>query len=199
MNYLIHLSLSHPRDFLVPGNFICDLMSYKEAKVLPSLFEPGIAFHRWIDHYSNNHNALSTINELFHPVVHKYAPVVTDIIADHLMYNSWNKFMTIPFPEFELYIYNILNNCTSMMPSRIEKLCNRMITHNWLSQYKTIEGLEQVFTRLNNRLKFEADLTTSLPILQQHYEIISTLVNHFYSDCHLEANKWINLQSEKKS
>lgn len=199
MNYLVHLSLSYPYDRLVPGNFVFDLLNYQEAKSISPVFQQGIKFHKWIDHFSNNHHALRSVNLIFHDAVHKYAPVVSDIVADHIIYLHWQDLMPLPFDEFENHLYDIISSSQDLMPLRVKQICSQMIAHRWLSQYKTKKGLEEVFNRLNNRLRFPTDLTRVLPVLHQQEEEIQLMVCKFFRDCQKEAVQWINLQSEMKS
>lgn len=163
------------------------------------LFEEGIKFHKWIDHYSNNHSDLRLLNSLFHEAVHKYAPVVSDVIADHILFDHWKDLMPVPFDDFEYYIYENISSHQSLMPERVSQISSKMITHKWLSQYKTKKGLEEVFKRMNNRIQFSADLTKAMPVLQKHEEEIQLMVRKFFVECQKEAVQWISLQSEKKS
>lgn len=91
MNYLSHLSLSYPNPGLLGGNYIYDLLNYSESKQINSFFHEGIQLHKWIDNFSNNSEHLKEINSYLHPVVHKYAPVASDIfVIIYYFYNGIN-------------------------------------------------------------------------------------------------------------
>ncbi len=198
MNYLAHLALSYPQQSLLCGNYLGDLITKNEEQTLHPDFAKGIQFHRWIDTFSNNHQDLENINKNFHIAVHKYAPVLTDIICDHLLYNSWHYFYTVPFNDFKSSSYTILENHLNLMPERISRICKNMIEHDWLSQYQTIEGLELVLKRTNKRARFDVDFTKGLSILEAQIDILSALFASFYKDCKNQSIRWLNLQNGEK-
>ncbi len=198
MNYLAHLALAYPDADLIAGNYIGDLVTYKELKALhPSLLH-GLKLHRWIDHYSNNHPKLLEINKALHDSVHKYAPVASDIICDYMLYCNWQKHFEISYSGFCEFNYHTLNEYTDIMPERIAAICKSMINHRWLQQYESIEGLEHVLHRTNQKTKFPVDLRLVIPVFLKNQSEFTDLFNLFYLDCKKESILWINLQNETK-
>jgi acyl carrier protein phosphodiesterase len=198
MNYLAHLALSYPDPGLIAGNYLGDIITRKETKTLNPILLPGLEFHKWIDSYSNNSIPLKEINNDFHPLIHKYAPVASDIICDYLLYLSWKRYYTISFQDFSDYIYKSLQQYSEMMPARIAIICNNMIDHKWLSQYQSLDGLESVLRRTNKKTKFPVDLTLILPVLNTNKDKFILLFNEFYADCKKQSEKLVTLQNEGK-
>lgn len=198
MNYLAHLSLAYPEDHLIAGNYIGDLITKKEEKELNALFIEGVLFHRWIDTFSNNSESLHEINKFLYPAVHKYAPVVSDIFCDFLLYKSWHQYFPISYQDFSNYNYSILKEYSQYMPLRVSRICQNMVEHKWLEQYQSLEGIHQVLLRTNKKLKFSVDLSTALPVLLENQEHFSELFIKFYDDCLRNKDTWTNLQNEGK-
>jgi acyl carrier protein phosphodiesterase len=198
MNYLSHLALSYPDAKLIAGNYIGDLITHKEINELHPLLANGLKLHRWIDHYSNNHPSLLEINKAFHETVHKYAPVATDIICDHILHSSWRNHFEISYSMFSEYNYKALNEYSDIMPERIASICKNMVKHQWLRQYESLEGLEIVLRRTNQKTKFPVDLTLVIPVFLNSQSEFTDLFNQFFYDCKKESLVWINLQNETK-
>lgn len=199
MNYLAHLSLAFPDPASIAGNYIADLLTrYEEASLHP-LLKQGLKMHRWIDTYSNNDEYLLQINKEFHPVIHKYAPVATDILCDYLLFLSWDKYFDISISEFSELNYKILEEYSGIMPERISTICLKMVQHRWLLQYQSLEGLEEVLKRTNQKTSFDVDLTTVLPVFKSKPELFIELFNSFYSKCKFEIADWLILQNEVKT
>ncbi|HEX5624760.1 MAG TPA: ACP phosphodiesterase [Saprospiraceae bacterium] len=197
MNYLAHLALSYPEPDLIGGNYLFDLVTPAEAKELHPYFERGVRLHKWIDHYSNQDPHLREMNRYFHPVVHKYAPVASDIICDHLLFLSWQNHFHIPFKGFAEDNYAILLESTRWMPQRISTICVRMVEHRWLSQYESIEGVRQVLSRTNLKTQFPVDLLQVIPVVEEHLQHFQDLFDRFFQQCLAERNQWISLQNER--
>ncbi|MBK9728484.1 MAG: DUF479 domain-containing protein [Saprospiraceae bacterium] len=198
MNYLSHLSLSYPNPGLLGGNYIYDLLNYSESKQINSFFHEGIQLHKWIDNFSNNSEHLKEINSYLHPVVHKYAPVASDIFCDHLLFLQWDQYFKFTFEEFENTTYQILGEVMQFMPDRIANICLNMTTHRFMSQYKNYEGLENVYVRMNKKTKFPVDFRLVLPVLAKNIDLFQQLFGYFFKECNAKVQAQINLQNETK-
>jgi acyl carrier protein phosphodiesterase len=197
MNYLTHLSLAYPDPELITGNFIADLIGKKDEATLNPIFKRGVLHHRWIDHFSNNHITLSEMNKMFHPYIHKYAPVGTDIICDHLLTILWHKYFEINFEAFAAYNYSILESAAAFMPKQVKPICINMIQHQWLNQYLSMEGLNEVLQRTSKKTSFKVNLALILPLVEEHKVKLLELFREFYEDCSKQSKVWISLQNEE--
>ncbi|MBK9107948.1 MAG: DUF479 domain-containing protein [Saprospiraceae bacterium] len=198
MNYLVHLSISYPFPDYVPGNFIFDLLPRQNKNKPLAILQKGIQLHKQIDHYSNNHPSLQEINKSLHPFVHKYAPVASDIICDYLLYRLWVPNISTEFDEFANWNYKILMECLDVFPEKLQTSTRMMIEHKWLYQYTSINGLLNVLTRMNSKLRFEGDLTKVLEPLSKNEKYYLELFQSFYTDLRELSNLWIIPQSEMK-
>ncbi|MBK8244685.1 MAG: hypothetical protein IPK88_14750 [Saprospiraceae bacterium] len=55
MNFLAHFVLSYPNRELMVGNYILDLITKKEEKLLHATFIDGVKMHLWIDKSTDEH------------------------------------------------------------------------------------------------------------------------------------------------
>lgn len=200
MNYLFHLALNYPEHkTLVPGNFAFDLCNAQEKRTLSAAAAQGARFHRAIDHFSSQHPSIHELNRHFHPSVGKYAPVASDIIADYLLFNNWDRFFTKSYGEFSEWCYQQLSEGADILPQRVAGLVSEMVSHRWLDVYTSLMGIEKALKRTNAKLSFPADLTTVLPAMLEKEDLLGELVCRFYSDCILERESWLIPQNEMKS
>ena len=198
MNYLVHLSLSYPVESLVTGNFIGDLITRKEESNIKLHIQEGVRLHRWIDVYSNQHEALHQINKIFHPYIHKYAPVATDIVCDFVLADNWSNHMSDDFSFFTEFNYRTLLENLHDIPERIQTLCLNMIKNDWLRTYGDFDNLAYVLSRMEKKTKYPVDLKQIAKISEENYSSISNLFKIFIEDCKMEFKENFILQNEKK-
>ncbi|MBK8955569.1 MAG: DUF479 domain-containing protein [Saprospiraceae bacterium] len=196
MNYLVHLSLSYPNSGYLVGNFVFDLLPRALKNKQPPELQAGIQLHKLIDHLSNNHTSWLKMNASFHPYIHKYASVVSDVVCDHLMYLLWNKYGAAHFDTFTDWNYDKLIENLHLIPEPAKTITKSMVDHQWMDQYRTLEGVEQVLRRMNQKLKFDCDLTAIMDPFSKNMDDYLDLFNSLYPDLRQECQKWISLQNE---
>ena len=182
MNYLAHLFLSLDSDEHVVGNFLADQLTLKETKRYTGAIAEGIQLHRKIDTYTDNHPEVRAINALFRPNQGKYAPVVTDIVFDYLLYTSWEKYAQQDFNTLTTGIYDTLLRFLDRMPDRIHGRVQGMVRAKWLNVYTHMEGLKDTFYRVNQRAKFDNNLHMATEDLRKLEPILLDKFNTFFPD-----------------
>ncbi len=144
--------------------------------------QKGIRLHRQIDRYTDNHPVVRQGTHRLQPHHHKYAPVVIDVLYDHLLIQNWSRYSKEPLSQFTDRVYEILNRRMEAMPGKMQKRLPRMIAANWLMGYGTISGLEFVFARMQERARFEAAFEAAPRHLLQHYEAFFEEFNLFFPE-----------------
>lgn len=182
MNYLVHLSFSYHKPETISGNFIYDLLNSTEKRNVDEQLVSGIQLHKFIDHFSNNHESIRNMTKLLHPAVHKYAPVVSDVLCDWLIFQQWERWNLPSFAHVESTIYEHITKDFRIYPIRLHEPIRRMVSNRWLLNSSNLEGIKAVLLRLNAKLKFPADLLLSLPIIQSEEKYLDRLFIEFYQD-----------------
>lgn len=199
MNFLAHLNLAYPSEHLIAGNYICDFITKHEETEIHQSLHDGIKMHRWIDQFSNNHEDIFQINKYFHPYIHKYAPVGTDIVCDYILYKNWDLHNFKSFENFQVNCYNKLLQMLEFMPLKIGDICSKMVHEKWLLQYTNLEGLENVCLRMNKKAKFPVDFRRILSTVETHEEQLADCFNRFYVACKKETAILFNPQNGMKA
>ncbi|MBK8244686.1 MAG: DUF479 domain-containing protein [Saprospiraceae bacterium] len=135
---------------------------------------------------------------MLRPAVHKYAPVAADILLDHLLFKNWNRYVDKDYDEFADHIYQLLLSQLNFFPDKAKFITERMVNGLWLNQYKSIEGIQDVMTRMNRKATFEVDFNQSVQVFTDQFEIFEHHFLSFFDDMFIAAQQWTNLQSEMK-
>lgn len=182
MNYLAHLFLSCPDEEVLLGNFIADDLSKAEADKAPVGIRKGILLHRRIDDFTDRHLLVRQATRSLRPAVGKYAPVVSDILFDHLLCRHWQFFTQEPFDEFVERMYSTLEHRMDRMPPALRSRLPAMISADWLHQYATEEGITEVLIRTEKRLRFPTSLHKAMEIYKEDPVYFSVLFLGFFPE-----------------
>ncbi len=169
MNYVAHLFLTYSDEDISLGNLLGDMISNKDLSSLSEATQWGVKIHRAIDHHTDNHPSMREVVGLLRPNHRKYAPVVADILLDHVMVLNWKTYSDIEFEEFEDWVYRLVDGNIGAAPERLHKRLRSMVKHRWLSQYSSRFGLQHVLDRMDTRAQFHSDFGSALHDFDMHY------------------------------
>ena len=182
MNFLAHLFLSCGNEDLLIGNFIADFIRNSEvANYAPSIQE-GVRLHRQIDTYTDKHPLVRKGVRRLQPYHRKYAPVVIDIIFDHLLAKNWALYSGQSLDLFANNIYDVLNHRMEELPDKLKKRLPGMIAANWLQAYETKEGMLITLKQMDRRTSFPSNFTGALDHLELDYDLYNTEFQGFFPD-----------------
>ncbi len=181
MNYLAHLFLSGRNPEIIIGNmmedFITGNIDHPRNAHLTPLMKIGVKMHREIDTLMDSHALIRECKTYFYDRFGKYSPIITDVLCDHFVVKHWEEFRQEPFDEFRTRVYASLMVYREKQPEAMRFMIDSMIKYDWLKNYSEIWGLERAFVNLNKKInRPEVDLTTCLPVFQDHYEVLG---DHF--------------------
>ncbi len=182
MNFLAHLYLSGTDAELMLGNFMADAVKGNQSAAFPIGIQKGIALHRAIDTYTDNHPIVTEIKDLMRPVMGKYSPVVADVFMDHFLAVDWENHHHQPLEEYVNETYTYLQASTHLLPARTAGMLPYMVQHNWLLAYRHIEGIATIMTLMGRRAKFENKMHLSGEELQRNYTQYSNAFARFFPE-----------------
>lgn len=182
MNFLAHIYLAGESDHLIVGNFLADFLSNKEVARLPIPIQAGVAMHRKIDSFTDQHPVVrQSIKRLQHKHG-KYAPVVLDILHDYILVKNWSTYSKIEVGDFAKNAYETLMSHTHLMPSFLQDRLPLMVADNWLVRYGTEEGIAYTFDRIKMRSSAPQYLDGGVESLKKHYPHLNDEFNRFFPD-----------------
>ena len=163
------------------GNFIADNIPRKEEGQLPEDIVRGVHLHRRIDEFTDNHHSFKNAVAQLRPYHRKYAPVVLDILNDHLLAQNWNSIFEEDLEDFNRRVYDFFADHVDRLPPKASKHVHILLEYEYLQAYKSKEGLEGVLIRMDRRTKFPSDFKSAVGQLYNEY--------HFYNEEFLELYK----------
>lgn len=196
MNFLAHLYLSHQHPELAIGNMIADFIKNKEVKDYPGSIQTGIALHRLIDTYTDAHPLVRKGTKRMRPSQGKYAPVVLDILYDHLLAKNWNLYSQQSLEKFAEQQYRLLEDHMEIMPKKLKKNLPGMIAGNWLVAYGWDKGIRYTLQRMDERTKFPSAFSLAFDELKAHYSKYNLEFNSFFPEIIRETKTFISAHSQ---
>ena len=162
MNHLAHCFLSFGNEELLLGNFIGDYVKGNDWASYPPVVQQGILLHRTIDSFTDGHDRVHQCTARIRPYAGKFSGPVVDILFDHLLALSWEKYSTASIAEFSANTYRQLENRSDQMPAVLATSLPKMVAGDFLQGYLYREGLEFVFSKFARRLPWPVDFDALL-------------------------------------
>jgi acyl carrier protein phosphodiesterase len=177
MNLLAHFFLS---EVAVPaslpnsngvliGNFIADFVRGRHLEQYSPSVIQGIYLHRKIDDFTDHHALPKKSAERLKSQFGRYAPVVVDVLYDHLLAVEWQRFSEQPLESFAARVYAVLQQERHQLPERIQTFLPHMVQHNWLVNYGTQYGIERSLESLSRRAQYGGGFERAVESLNTHY------------------------------
>lgn len=170
MNFLAHFTLAFGKDDLLVGQFIADAVKGQKFNDYPEGIRQGILLHRFIDSETDTTEVLKPLRIAARPYVGLFAPVVVDLMLDHLLARDFSRITGKDLMAFSVASLRTLQAHTEFIPDRLRPALDAMERYRWLEGYAQIEGIERSIQGMSRRVPSGELLLPILPHLQ-------TLVN----------------------
>ncbi len=180
MNYLAHAYLSFNEPDILVGNMISDFVKGKKKFNYPAAIQKGIALHRAIDEYTDNHPATKQAKKFFQPSYGLYSAVFMDIVYDHLLASDANEFSGDSLMEFSLTTYEVLNSYENVFPDKFRSIFPFMKQYNWLYNYRNVNGIRRSFEGVSYRALYMGEADTAFRIFTDNNDQLRMLYNSFF-------------------
>jgi acyl carrier protein phosphodiesterase len=169
LNFLAHFYLTRHHAELTVGNFLADFVRGSIQNQFSQKVNEGIRIHRQIDSFTDSHPVVQASRQRLRSTYHKYAMVITDVYYDHLLALHWNSFSEIPLEKFSAGIYDTLKQHQEIFPERAKNTFHYMHLHDWLTSYRTLEGIEHALYGLSRRATFESGMENATADLKRDF------------------------------
>lgn len=182
MNYLAHayLSFNHPETLV--GNMISDFVKGKTKFSYPAGIQIGIELHRYIDRFTDEHEATKEAKEIFRPAYRLYSGAFVDVVYDHFLAADEREFSEQSLLFFTRSAYNMLDEHFHHLPERFSRMLPYMKDQNWLFHYRTRWGTEKSLGGLVRRAAYLTESDTAFRLFEQHYQLFQDCYRHFWAD-----------------
>lgn len=188
MNFLAHIYLSGDNDLMKIGNFMADGIHGKNFDAFPLEIQKGIILHREIDTFTDAHPIFRQSTKRLHANYHHYSGIIVDIFYDHFLAKNWSKYSEEKLEDFTERFYQSLKDNHDSLTIKTQKMMPYMIDHNWLLSYQTIEGIENVLVKMDNRMKRDSNMRFSVAELGTFYSDFEQEFTLFFEELRTHSN-----------
>lgn len=189
MNYLGHAYLSFNSPEILVGNMISDFVKGSAKFSFSGNVQKGIALHRMIDTFTDDHFATKKAKEIFRPHYRLYSGAIMDVLYDHFLANDIFIFNDTSLKQFSERVYTQLEENHSQLPDRFKHVLFYMRTENWLYNYKYVEGTRKSLHGLVRRASYMKESDTAYHLFIDNYEELKNLYQIFFRDVKLFAKQ----------
>lgn len=180
MNYLAHAYLSFGLPEVLAGNMISDFVKGKKKFDYPAGIQAGIALHRSIDQFTDEHPASRRAMRVFQPHYRLYSAAFVDVVYDHFLANDNNEFTGNALPEFSKKVYETLGNFADQFPPAFANLFPYMKQYDWLYNYRLASGIQRSFQGLARRARYIGESETAFALFEKHYADLQECYQAFF-------------------
>lgn len=193
MNYLAHAYLSFGDPGITTGNLISDFVKGKKKFDYPDSIQQGIALHRAIDEYTDQHIATREAKKIFSPHYRLYSGAIVDVLYDHYLANDENEFSHQSLYDFSRAIYSMIEQHMQWLPERFALMFPYMKTQNWLFNYRERWGTRKSLEGIVRRSLYLTESDTAFELFETHYQLLLDYYRQFWTDIRSFAWKTFEL------
>lgn len=191
MNYLAHAYLSFQQPEILVGNMISDFVKGKQKFEYAAGIQEGIALHRFIDSYTDEHPATKQAKEIFRPHYRLYAGAFVDVVYDHFLATDATIFSDDSLETFAASTYQLLEPFTAVFPERFARMFPYMKTQNWLYHYKEKWGIENSLHGVVRRATYLTESATAFALFEDRYTDLKICYDWFFPELLAAVKGWI--------
>ncbi len=196
MNFLAHIFLSGENDDIKIGNFLGDFVKGRLNKLTNTQYSQGVvhgmALHREIDFFTDNHPIVRQSIDRLQPKYHKFSGIVVDMFYDHILAKNFNQYSKVSLEKYAQNFYDLLESRKSEIPEPMARMVNSMVTRNWFLGYKNYEGIEWALIGISKRLSFESGIENAIEELRKDYFLYEAEFHQFFPEIIQNSNNFCN-------
>ncbi len=185
MNYLAHIFLSKNNIDYQLGNLLADPLKGRAWENCPPLFIEGMQMHKAIDKFTDRHPLFKQSKARLGNRGYLRG-VVIDVVYDYMLCRNWNGYSQLTLKEFIDDFHQEASMRIESYPNKAKNFASKVIQHNALRSYNSIEGLELTFQRINRRLsdriKAKESMEGYIPIVLVQLTEIEKDFNQFFPE-----------------
>lgn len=175
MNFFAHLVLAEPTAESRFGNLLADFCRGVDLHQYSPAIQAAVWRHRAIDRFTDQHDAVRQARLLFSPRYRRFAPVITDLLWDHLLLVYWQQFDARPLAPLCQQFYRQLSQQRAQMPTAMAHIIQLLIQQDWFAHYQQLDGIAAALDNMARRLRFAnqfaGSATEFAPQLPQFYQL----------------------------
>ena len=190
MNFLFHCWLARSDEGLKAGGFLGDFIKGSlEDESYPADLKRGLKLHRHVDAVSNQLPSLRASYPRFGPELRRPAPVLLDLMADHLLAKHWQTYCEGRLTDFTRSCYAAISSYE--VPATAQRLFNHAQDSDLFARYENLEVITDIMVRILKRLRFHDQLDRLNTCLQSEITGFEADFEHYFTDMEVMVASWL--------
>jgi acyl carrier protein phosphodiesterase len=161
---------------------ISDFVKGKKQFDYPPEVHVGIVLHRAIDTFTDEHAATAAAKSIFRPHYRLYSGAFADVVYDHFLANDASQFAGNSLLDFSQEVYTMLDKQVALFPTPFKQLFPYMKEHNWLYNYRELQGMKHSFQGLVRRSAYLTESTIAYGLFEEHYSVFQQCYDAFFPE-----------------
>ena len=153
MNHLAHFLVAYGDDGLTAGALLADRTKGRLDGTFPAPLERGIALHRAVDAWTDQHPEVRAAARAFDPEFRRFGPIMTDVIFDHFLARQWTRFGPCAIGDFADNARACVASWGETIPADTRQAMHRMHRNGTLARYADADFVVNVLEHLGTRLR----------------------------------------------
>jgi acyl carrier protein phosphodiesterase len=180
MNYLAHLYIAHEVGADLSGAILGDFVRGPDLSRFPTAVAASIRLHRRIDTLTDQHALTLGAIGRFDVGPRRYAPVILDVLMDHVLARQWTQYSRRSLPSFCREAARAVGDAapwfeTSRKPTRTG-------FYALLRSYANEAGIDFALYRIAHRLKRPDPMIEAMRGWQTHIPALTAELPILMSD-----------------
>lgn len=151
MNHLAHLFLGGDTAESLIGNLAGDFVKGPLGDRFPPAIRDGIAQHRRIDAFTDEHPSVAAFRRVLAPEYGHYSRVIADMFFDHFLACRFEDYGGESLDAFLARTFAKMNPHVDAMPPLLRAIYPRIRDEEWLQSYRHVEGIRFALMNMSRR------------------------------------------------
>jgi acyl carrier protein phosphodiesterase len=190
MNFLAHALLSFDEPATLAGNLWSDFIKGKKKFDYPLPVQKGIALHRAIDEFTDNHRETKFSKSIFRDDYRLYSGPFVDVVYDHFLARDFTNYHHLSLADFASYVYSTIEDFIHIGPVEFGLLLPYMRKENWLLNYNSLSGIRKSFNGVVRRATYLSESETAFDLLTGNYDALEASFRRFMPELLQYVNDW---------
>jgi len=176
---------------LVAGGFLGDFIKGSIPADMPTDLALGVRLHRRVDAYSNSQPDIRMSCTRFPSELRRIAPILVDIICDHLLARRWNEFHGDSLTGFTSSAYHQVAEHGDWLPESGHRFLEYARGNDLFARYddwSVTSGAMRSITRRLGRSELNEVMEREIPPL---LEALETDFLRYFPDILDHASDWV--------
>lgn len=180
MNHLAHVFLAPDSAQARVGSVMGDFTRDVDLSALPRDVRLGVYHHRRVDGFTDRHPEVLASKALFSAQRRRFAGVALDVLYDHFLLRHWGRYTCAGSAPFIQQVYSEFRRHQELMPERMQRVTERMASHDWFNAYRDLDNIGQALDRIAERVRFANRFTGMIEEIQTHEDELETRFLRFF-------------------